>query len=720
MLKYSGLVTAALLAAVQGAAAQDVTLEEDPILSTEDATVLDLITVTSNTRTETPVSDATVSVSVVTSEEVLRQSTINTNIGDIISKTVPGFSPSTESMTEYGQTLRGRSFLTLIDGVPQTSNLLSNNRALNTISSSAIEQLEVVRGATAAYGFGAAGGLVNIITKRPEDGEFNANMSVGMKASPTDLAESFSYVTELGASGAKNGFFYLANGSFEQNGASFTADGVRRPSDSYGTQGGKDDITAYNILGKFGYEHENHTLQLTANRYQFWQDTKYGGLVTGGDRATNTSATQAAGNLATKTPAADNLVISGNYQNDDILGGTLDVQAYYNNNQTTFSQHSASPIPGIPIWPQYKTDSEKIGARITFDTPIPIDTIPLDLVWGVDLIGERTHQVSVDQPTYAPTYEQNGFAPFAQLDTSFFDDRATLTGGIRFEHLSVDISDYTAISTTWPFPTWNVAGGNVTFNEPLLNISGSFDVNDVVTVYGGFSQGFQLGDLGRTLRDASFTNVSQLDNSGKKTDSFELGVRATGGVWDATLVGFFNKSENGVTYDSSLNIVRSPEQIWGVEATANYDVTDQIALGGTLTWMQGRYDSNNDGSYESDLGSDRIPPLKLTAYAEYAPWDWANFRLQGLYSGYRDPENNTSASGTEKIDQYFIMDAFADFKVTENSKLTLAAENLLNTDYVPVLNQAYSSTSATASSKDDQFWVKGPGVTFSAKYSLKF
>ena len=338
MLKYSGLVTAALLAAVQSAVAQDLTLEEEPVLSSEDATLLDLITVRSATRTETPISEATVSVSVVTEDQVERQSNINTNIGQILSKTVPGFGQSTENLTEYGQTLRGRNFLTLIDGVPQTNNLNNNYRALNSIGTSAIGQIEVVRGATAAYGFGAPGGLVNIITKSPEDGEFNANISVGVKVSPTNVSDSFSYLTEAGASGAKDGFFYLANASWEDTGSSFTADGERRPPDSFGTQGGTDDIGVFNFLGKFGYEHESHRILFSANKFRYWQDSEWAGPVSGGSRSNNTSATPTRGNLNTRTPGADNLTLNANYTNDDILGGTFDLQAYYNDNTTTFTR----------------------------------------------------------------------------------------------------------------------------------------------------------------------------------------------------------------------------------------------------------------------------------------------------------------------------------------------------------------------------------------------
>ncbi|MES0812681.1 TonB-dependent receptor [Roseibium sp. SCPC15] len=707
MLKYSGLVTAALLAAVQGASAQDLTLEEEPALSTEDATLLDLIVIKSATRTETPISEATVSVSVVTEDQVQRQSNINSNIGQILSKTVPGFGQSTENLTEYGQTLRGRNFLTLIDGVPQTNNLNNNYRALNSISTTAIQQIEVVRGATAAYGFGAPGGLVNIITKQPEDGEFNAQLSVGIKASPTSLTESFSYLTEAGASGAKNGFFYLANGSFEDTGSSFTADGERRPPDSFGSQGGTDDIMAYNFLGKLGYEHESHKIQISANKYRYWQDSDWAGVVSGGSRQNGTSATPSKGNLNTRTPGTDNLTINGTYTNDDILGGSFEFQTYYNDNTTTFTR---TEFLGRQ-YDQYETESQKVGGRATFDTPFPWDRLPIDIVWGLDVLNDQTKVNPIDGPTGAPKYDLTGVAPFAQVRADLFDDRAILTAGVRYEHLSVDITDFTNDSGT------AVKGGNLTFREPLFNISGSFDINDTFTVFGGFSQGFQLGDLGRVLYNSpGFTNVSQLEEKGQKTDSYELGLRAVGSAWDASVTGFYNKSNNGVTYNADLDIVLSPEQIWGIEIAANYEATDQITVGGTLTWLEGEYDTDGDGKYDSDLGSDRIAPLKLTGYVEYAPRDWANFRLQGLYSGYRNPDSE-QFTGLESIDPYFVMDAFADFQVNERSKLSLGVENILNADYVPVLQQAYS---VEAYAYDDYYYVKAPGTTFSAKYTVKF
>ncbi|MEO1115918.1 MAG: hypothetical protein AAFY05_26490, partial [Pseudomonadota bacterium] len=101
---------------------------------------------------------------------------------------------------------------------------------------------------------------------------------------------------------------------------------------------------------------------------------------------------------------------------------------------------------------------------------------------------------------------------------------------------------------------------------------------------------------------------------------------------------------------------------------------------------------------------------------EYAPREWANLRLQGLYSGYRNPDS-TQFTGLESIDPYFVMDAFADFQVNEQSRISLGVENILNADYVPVLQQSYSVESI---GYDDYYYVKAPGTTFSAKYTVKF
>ena len=118
----------------------------------EEVQTLEEIVVESVRRVATPVSDVTRSVTVVTKEELQVQSRLDRSAGSVLAQKVPGFSPSTVALTNYGQTLRGRKFQTLIDGVPQDTSMREGFRSLQSIDINAVEQIEIIRGGTAVYG----------------------------------------------------------------------------------------------------------------------------------------------------------------------------------------------------------------------------------------------------------------------------------------------------------------------------------------------------------------------------------------------------------------------------------------------------------------------------------------------------------------------------------------------------------------------------------------
>ncbi|MEL7139987.1 MAG: TonB-dependent receptor plug domain-containing protein, partial [Pseudomonadota bacterium] len=97
-------IVAAAATGATGAAAQD---EDGEIVLT-----LPEIVVEADNRIETPLDESTRSVTVVTEEELEVQRNLTRNVGDILATTTPGFSPSNEAQSDFGQTLRGRTFLT--------------------------------------------------------------------------------------------------------------------------------------------------------------------------------------------------------------------------------------------------------------------------------------------------------------------------------------------------------------------------------------------------------------------------------------------------------------------------------------------------------------------------------------------------------------------------------------------------------------------------------
>lgn len=648
--------------------------------------------VVSATRTATPISELTRSVTVVTREEIDQQKRIDRSVGEILSKSVPGFSPSTEALTDFGQTLRGRTFLTLIDGAPQSTPLRDGRRSLNSIDADAIERIEVVRGGSAVYGFGASGGLVNIITRRPEEGTINAESEAGVKFSATHPDDSVEWHTNHQVSGRIEGFDYLLNGTFVQRNSFFDADGDRISANAFSVQGGLADTDQLNVLAKLGYEFDNSNqrVQVSFNHFDIFQDTDFAAS-TPGDPERRIKSRAVRGNPNEKEPGTRNTLVNLEYNNRDIFGSDLKLQTYYGDLKTRFAL--------FPGFPQNEINSEKIGARLTVDTPVKFEPLPFNVVWGVDYLHDDTESPQFGGRSTSPDMSQDAIAGFVQLGVPL-GDWALVRAGVRHEAIKVDVDDVLNFRNVF------VRGGTLDFDETLFNASATLFLTDNFEAFGGFSQGFSLADIGRIITDTTATDVSQLESEVQVVDSYELGFRGRGTRWDASITGFLSESDSGTTFSSNLLIAKQPERIYGVELAANVDPFDQVRLGGTVSWLEGRIDLDDDGDFDEDLPSTRVPPLKITGYVDYSPFDWWTARLQGLYSGHRNPDSTQFGSGD--VDPYVVFDLFSSFD-TGFGVVDVGVENLLNEDYFPVLNQAAAQPFAFSTA---------PGTTVSLTYSI--
>ncbi|WP_425450111.1 TonB-dependent receptor [Virgifigura deserti] len=649
--------------------------------------------VVSATRTETPASELTRSVTVVTREEIEEQSQIDRNLSSILGKTVPGLSPSTQSLSTFGQTLRGREFLTLIDGVPQSTPLRSASRDLNTIDPSAIERIEVVRGGTAAYGFGATGGLINIVTRRPEDGAVNVFSEAGLRLSTEHPGDSLEWNTTHSLSGRQGQIDYLISGAFVDRQSFFDADGDRIPPDPLGVQGGLADTEEWNLLGKLGAESDDgqQRVELTANHFRILQDTDYTFGTGDPDNGVKTPAVK--GSFNAEDPGTKNTLVNLTYDNADVWDSAVQLQAYYGDLTARFAK--------FPGFAQTEILSEKIGSRATVDTPLELGSVPLTLTWGLDYLHDETVQEGIDGPTVVPEMEQDAFAGFLEVEVPV-GDWAALRSGVRREHIRLDVADVVNRNGI------AVEGGDLRFNETLFNASAIVFLTDQVELFGGFSQGFSVADIGRAIRDGTATRAEDLESDAQKVDNYEIGVRGNFSGVSASLAGFYSESENGTTFDPDLNIVKQPERIWGVEATLEAAPHDQWLVGSTATWLEGEIDLDDDGSFEEDLPSTRVPPIKLTGYVEYSPFDWWTNRLQALYSGSRNPDS--TQFGGRDVDGYVLFDFYSSIDAGPGD-LIIGVENLFNEDYFPIVSQAAAASYS---------FTKGPGRTVSLTYSIKW
>lgn len=658
----------------------------------EDNSDIETIFVTSVSRSETPINKVTRAVSIITAEDLEIQSLLGDRTGaNVLSRTVPGFSPSTEAMTNFGQQLRGRNFQTLIDGVPQDTSLRNGQRSLQSIDIDAIERIEVIRGGTAVYGFGADGGLINFITKRPEDGETRTIFRTGIGFSTNHFDDSIHWNTHLQTSGRQDKVDYLVSGTYMSRNNTFDADGNRRLVDPVGAQGGLDESEEVNLLGKLGFQiDENQRVEASVNYFNMKQDPDFGRRLstdTGNLYAPPfTPEIALPGNDQDANPGNETATASLNYRNDDILGSSLHIQGFYQDIQTIFTL--------FPGFAQTLIESEKFGLRTTFDTPVRSDSLEFDVVWGVDYLKDDTRQRAIDGSESARG-DQNAIAAFAQVEIPF-GERATLTGGIRHEDVSIDVTEIA--------PTGELNG-----SETLFNVSASYLLSDTLTLFGGFSQAFSPGDILRVLTDGTFADINDVELEFIRSNNYELGLRGQLDRWDFSLVGFFSDSNNGTSFDADLNILTQPEEIGGVEATLAVRPTSNLEIGGTFAWVDGQVDLDGDDNFDEDLPTTRISPIKITAYSDVTVTDDLSLRLQAFYSGTQN-NNSTAFGGGSEIDDYLIFDLLASSKLG-SGEVSLGITNLFDKAYLPVINQAYNFQFSN---------VQGPGRRVNLNYRIAF
>jgi iron complex outermembrane receptor protein len=656
--------------------------------------------VVSATRSEEALRTIPASVTVLGPAEIETQQTITSDLGAILAQAVPGLAPSSGTLSNYGQTLRGRDISVLIDGVPQNTPLRNASRWLRTIDPTAIERVEVVRGASALYGYGATGGTVNFITKGAEAESFSATTQVGTRFSPAEVGESFSGRLLQQVAGRTGRVSYLASGSYEQRGYAFDGEGDMIPQDPQG-QGGIAHSEEVNVLGKVGYAlTEDQHVDVAVNYYDVKQDLEYSTVAgTVGD----IKATAEEGDVPGDDTGTRNVVAWLGYGHDDVLGSRLRARAYVQDYETIFGFYAGHPDGGG----QGYVDTQKAGARLDVETPL--DVLPSgQIVWGLDLLLDQTAQPLLDGRTYVPEMTQMSAAPFVQLKT-LLADRVLLRGGLRYERIRLDVDSYTTL-----YVTEEVKGGELDYDALLASAGAVVYLTDAAEAFASFGQGYSVSDVGRVLRSPmeGFTSVEQLHPEAMKVDQYEVGLRGGAFGVKAELAGFLSTSDLGATYSDlpELRIVRSPERVWGVEAAAEVRPLPELGVGGTVTWLEGKRDADDDGEYETYLSGDRIPPLKLTGFVTYAPTPRLRTRLQVLYSGARDrfPESTAFAQGA--VESYTTVDLATAFDVGSGT-IELGVENLFDTFYFPTVSQWYNYGTGYAAA---------PGREVSLTYTLRF
>jgi iron complex outermembrane receptor protein len=654
----------------------------------------------------------TSSITTVNTQLLEEQQQVSNNPVDILAVTVPGMAHSSGTSSNWGQTLRGRQVLVMVDGVPQSTPLRNGSVDLRTIDPHVLQGIEVIKGATSIYGNGAAGGVINYITKDTDAiKSFSSKTQLAATGSLTNTKESIGGRLNQSFYGKAGKLGYIVSGGYEQTGVARDADG-----DIIGPIYGMSNLENRNAFGKLSYDiTPRQRVQLSYN--YFGSQIKSHLTEVMGSIKEDRKTTAVPGTLQ-GSPEGTRWNHNGllKYSYDSLfLNTNVNVSAYVQDISTVFVYSPTFEGGG-----QSTIRSSKKGVRLDLNTPFGFgSTVSGDLIYGLDLLNDVTSQPLLDGRTWVPEMDMVSTAPFLQLQTRFFND-LVFNGGVRFENINIGVPDYTTLkpynNNTKTFGnSMEVKGGDLQYNNLVFNSGLKYNRFDYFKPFVNFSQGFSVADLGVLLRGARVNDISLIQTEAVIVNNYEAGFASENRLYRIEAAAFISQSDLGSSFmeqNGFYNIIRLPERVHGFEVAADVNPTRDLTLGATYSYVEGKRDVNDNGEFDDAedtyLGGERISAPKYTAYVRYSPIKSLSLRADLIGSGARDRFMVQEATGLYKtyegkVSPYSIVNFAASYRMSPSTTFNLGVENMLNADYFPARSQFLMF---------DQYYIKGRGASF--------
>jgi iron complex outermembrane receptor protein len=652
------------------------------------------------------------SVTILTAKDINTQSIISPNLANILSYSVPGLGTSTNQTGNSGQTLRGRNVLVLVDGIPQSTPLRAGGRDIRSIDPSVVERVEVIKGATAIYGNGAEGGLINYITKKANTGkQFGGYSQIGMTGN-TKGDSTIGYRVVQQFYGRAKKFDYIVSGMYEKTGVYRDAEGL-----VISPEYGLGETKSYNGFVKLGYDiTTKQRLELMYNYFSSRQDSRYITKtgVYGQSPAIGIYGERVGVDEGTRFNHNSNL----QYSNREILGSTdLTANVYFQDFYTIYSNSASFYGSG-----QSAITSTKKGARVNLNTPFRLTPeVPMQVNYGLDLMNDKTAQNLVDGRIWVPKMNMINFAPYLQATASLFTD-LTIKAGLRRENINIDVDDFKTLATgANGAGSIDVKGGSLNYNAFVFNAGARYSKFKLFNPFISYAQSFSVFELGRVLRATKSNTLSQLETKPIIVNNYEAGFSSTLGNLNFSAAYYYSTSKLGANLlevNGSYISQRIPERVEGFEIQVDYQFFPSLAIGGNYAEVGGKGDVDNDGRFDSPtdvyLNTTRIPPSKATVYVKYSGVKNLFLDLNWMRIGDRErflPKTGKYLIGEGPVKAYDLFNFAAAYQIMKPLKVNLGIENVLNKIYYPSISQFYGS---------DINYVRGNGRRFNLSLGYAF
>lgn len=668
------------------------------------------------TRTPTPITAIPTTVRVIDRDALDTQLAVSPSLLDSLAFSIPSLTPARQKLTSTGESLRGRTPLYLVDGIPQSTPLRDGKRSGFTIDPAFVDRVEVIFGANAIQGVGATGGVINYVTiEAPRDGQWLNRITVELT---TDDFEDDGFHYRLsGVSGRRSGAFdFVAGAAFEKHGLFYGGNDRSIAVDT--VQGELMDSTTWSVFGKFGFEPSAlQRIEATVNLFRADSDGDYD--VIPADIAAGIPASSVRGTPPGDPTFNDAVNLALSYAHDSVFGGELSLQGFYydfyalygGDTFPVFQDPEIAPIG--TLFDQSALSSTKYGAKLTW---VRQDALwrGLQVVAGADYLRDKSFQeLAQTGRLWVPELIYRGWAPFVQLQQKLWDERLYLSGGARWENATLEVPDFTTIFSA---DRTSVEGGSPTFDKLLFNAGAVVEPIDGLKLFSSYAQGFTMPDAGLILRSVNTpgqTVEELVDLQPVVADNFELGAGWRSGGLDLSASYFWSNSDLGsrIQVIGGAGVVqRERTEIEGFEASASYAFPSGHRIGAAYAAIDGRFDSDGDEEVDRDLDGRNISPDRLNLFADGPLARSLRGRVQLSMLFDRDFEGGLPQFNFEG---YTLVDAMLTCDANSVGRFTLAVSNLLDEEYLTYFSQ-------TATFVNDRSFVLGRGRAFTLRWEGRF
>ncbi|MFA3129739.1 ligand-gated channel protein [Acinetobacter pittii] len=684
------------------------------------------------TRTPKSIAEIAGTVQTISADEIAQQAGPGRKVADVLAQLVPSLAPSSGTSSNYGQTMRGRNVLVMIDGVSQTGSR-DVARQLNSISPNMIDHIEIVSGATSIYGSGATGGIINIITKRADKSKpVSFQTKLGVTSADNFRSDSLAYQVGQTASFSNDKVDGFLGIDYTNRGSQFDGNGDRISLSPW--QGSTMDTDTIDVNGRVNFNlTDNQTLSFGTQYYKDEQDTEYGPDYSYLLTKTDPSYKAVKGWSLDNQPFTERYAFNTQYQNQDFLGQVLNVEAYYRKEKSRFVPYGYS-ADGVSV-KQSQSNVDYAGIRSTLQSDLIVADRDLKLTYGLDYDWEKDHQwadyytPSNNGLVYTPTGEKQGSGPDTEIQNigTFIQgdyavtDQLNIQAGVRYQYVQADTDSY--LTARKPYTL--MAADSTDSDKFLFNLGAVYKLTDAQQVYANFSQGYSYPDVQRVLRDVAAYTLTTSGIAPITVNSYELGWRLNQDKGlNLGLTGFYNTSDKVVQFNSdrSVNVVDTDQRIYGAEATVSYPFMENYKVGGTLGYTRGQYKDGANNWHE--LNAFAVSPMKGTLFAEWNNTAGYGVRAQmlaikGTDKAYKDDLKLKSAglsdsNSAAEIKGYTTMDVLAHFPVAKG-RVDFGVYNLWGNQYKTVFAQQAAVTNANS-----LLAIPAEGRTFVISYTINY